>query len=55
MATNVKVFLQVVILCYAVTTSIGGSIDFQKGTCLISEGSGESQTAVSRRNKFFGD
>ena len=30
MATNVKVFLQLALLCYVVTTSIGGSIDFQK-------------------------
>ena len=30
MAPNVKVFLQVALLCYVVTTSIGGSIDFQK-------------------------
>ena len=30
MATNVKVFLQVALLCYVVTTSVGGSIDLQK-------------------------
>ena len=30
MASNVKVLLQVALLCYVVTTSIGGSIDFQK-------------------------
>ena len=30
MAPNVKVFLQVALLCNVVTTSIGGSIDFQK-------------------------
>ena len=30
MAPNVKDFLQVALLCYLVTTSIGGSIDFQK-------------------------
>ena len=30
MATNIKVFLQVALLCYVVTTSIGGSIDLQK-------------------------
>ena len=30
MAPNVKVFLQVALLCYVVTTSIGGIIDFQK-------------------------
>ena len=30
MASNVKVFLHVALLCYVVTTSIGGSIDFQK-------------------------
>ena len=30
MAINFKVFLQVALLCYVVTTSIGGSIDFQK-------------------------
>ena len=30
MAPNVKVFLQVALLCYVVTTSIGGGIDFQK-------------------------
>ena len=30
MAPNVKVFLQVALLCYVVTTSIGGNIDFQK-------------------------
>ena len=30
MAPNVKVFLQVALLCYVVTTSFGGSIDFQK-------------------------
>ena len=30
MALSIKVFLQVALLCYVVTTSIGGSIDFQK-------------------------
>ena len=30
MAPNVKVFIHVVLLCYVVTTSIGGSIGFQK-------------------------
>ena len=30
MAPNVKVFLQVALLSYVVTTSIGGNIDFQK-------------------------
>ena len=30
MAPNVKIFLQVALLCYVVTTSIGGSNDFQK-------------------------
>ena len=30
MAPNVKVFLQVALLCHVVTTSIGGSIDLQK-------------------------
>ena len=54
MAPNVKVFLQVALLCYVVTTSIKGIIDFQD-TCHTSEGSGGSQTAVSRRNIFTGD
>ena len=30
MTPNVKIFLQVALLCYVVTTSIGGSIDLQK-------------------------
>ena len=30
MATNIKVFLQVALLCYVVTNSIGGTIDLQK-------------------------
>ena len=30
MAPNVKVLIQVALLCYVVTTSIGGTIDFQK-------------------------
>ena len=30
MATIVKVFLQVALLCYVMTTSVGGSIDLQK-------------------------
>ena len=35
MAPNVKVFLQVALLCYVVTTSIGGSIDFQKALAIL--------------------
>ena len=35
MAPNVKVFLQVALLCYVVTTSIGGSIDFQKALATL--------------------
>ena len=35
MAPNVKVFLQVVLLCYVVTTSIGGSIDLQKALATL--------------------
>ena len=30
MATNIQVFLQVTLLCYVVTTSIGGIIDYEK-------------------------
>ena len=30
MAPNIKVFLQVTLLCYVVTTSIGGIIDYEK-------------------------
>ena len=30
MTPNVKIFLQVALLCYVVTTSIGGIIDLQK-------------------------
>ena len=37
MAPNVKVFLQVALLCYVVTTSIGGSIDFQKALATLQE------------------
>ena len=35
MAPNVKVFLQVALLCYVVTTSIGGIIDFQKALATL--------------------
>ena len=35
MAPNVKVFLQVALLCYVVTTSIGGSIDLQKALATL--------------------
>ena len=35
MAPNLKVFLQVALLCYVVTTSIGGSIDFQKALATL--------------------
>ena len=35
MAPNVKVFLQVALVCYVVTTSIGGSIDFQKALATL--------------------
>ena len=35
MATNIKVFLRVALLCYVVTTSIGGSIDLQKGLATL--------------------
>ena len=35
MAPNVKVFLQVALLCYVVTTSIGGRIDFQKALATL--------------------
>ena len=35
MALNTKVFLQVALLCYVVTTSIGGSIDFQKALATL--------------------
>ena len=35
MAPNVKVFLYVALLCYVVTTSIGGSIDFQKALATL--------------------
>ena len=35
MAPNIKVFLQVALLCYVVTTSIGGSIDFQKALATL--------------------
>ena len=36
MATNVKVFLQVALLCYVVTTSISiNSIDLQKGLATL--------------------
>ena len=35
MAPNVKVFLQVALLCYVVTTSIEGSIDFQKALATL--------------------
>ena len=35
MAPSVKVFLQVALLCYVVTTSIGGSIDFQKALATL--------------------
>ena len=37
MAPNVKVFLQVALLCYVVTTSIGGSIDFQKAFATLQQ------------------
>ena len=30
MALNIQVFLQVTLLCYVVTTSIGGIIDYEK-------------------------
>ena len=30
MAQNIQVFLQVTLLCYVVTTSIGGVIDYEK-------------------------
>ena len=30
MAPNIQVFLQVTLLCYVVTTSIGGIIDYEK-------------------------
>ena len=35
MATNVKVFLQVALLCHVLTTSIGSSIDFQKALATL--------------------
>ena len=35
MAPNFKVFLQVALLCYVVTTSIGGSIDFRKALATL--------------------
>ena len=35
MVPNVKVFLQVALLCYVVTTSIGGGIDFQKALTIL--------------------
>ena len=35
MAPNVKVFLQVALLCYVVTTSIEGIIDFQKALATL--------------------
>ena len=35
MARKVKVFLQVALLCYVVTTSIGGSIDLQKALATL--------------------
>ena len=35
MAPNVKVFLQVALLSYVVTTSMGGSIDFQKALATL--------------------
>ena len=35
MAPNIKVFLQVALLCYVVTTSIGGSIDFRKALATL--------------------
>ena len=35
MALNIKVFLQVALLCYVVTTSIGGIIDFRKALATL--------------------
>ena len=35
MAPNIKVFLQVALLCFVVTTSIGGSIDFRKALATL--------------------
>ena len=35
MAPNIKVFLQVAFLCYLVTASIGGNIDFQKALATL--------------------
>ena len=35
MTPNIKVFLQVALLCYVVTTSIGGSIDFRKALATL--------------------
>ena len=35
MATNIKVFLQVALLCYMVTNSIGSTIDLQKSLATL--------------------
>ena len=37
MAPNIQVFLQVTLLCYVVTTSIGGIIDYEKAFAKLEE------------------
>ena len=35
MAPNIRVFLQIALLCYVVTTSIGGTINFKKAFAIL--------------------